>query len=914
MANGKDSDEIFICSQVRTGLKREYAFASQAYGSQAQMYGSLGRTRARKAQNQPMGSPTGKRLKVSSPVETKREAERDSEQSNGEVGEEEKAKAVEEDFGDSTSEEEAKSGVVDAASDDEPKYYPCDGEVVGERVFEEELKSSVEAKGDNMVESVIQEELKDDMVEPVNGEKSKEERTMKSDSEKPSVEEAHSVPLIGEDIKVEVEGVVVENPSRRLTRSALKQKPETVKKSIVKEKNSDVLRPLVTTPVKVDRKTPSSSKKFPSNLKDLLETGLLEGQPVTYIRGKKVKESGDSGLRGVIRGCGVECHCVACKGSKVVKLTEFEIHAGSLNKNPGLHIYLENGNTLRDFMIGCRNSTLVARKEAVRSSVGGSSRRKSTVCPKCKEGSVREAGTGKDAMLLCNSCIELKESHAKPVETANNAEELPKSVTVSKLSNGLLKGSSSESKSHGRVTRKDLRMHKSVFEEDVLPDGTEVAYYDHGKKLLVGYKKGNGIICSCCSSEVSPSLFEAHADRASRRKPYLHIYTSNGVSLHELSLSLSRTRKFPTKKNDDLCTVCHVGGDLLCCDTCPRAFHPVCLKLPTVPTGSWYCKNCQNLFEKEKFVERNANAVAAGRVPGIDSIEQITNRRIHIINTEEIDFGGCALCSGHDFNKSGFGPETVLYCDQCEREFHVGCLKDHQIQDLKEVPKGMWFCTSDCHRINSALQKLVIYGEQELPDSLLSSIRKKHTKDGAEDKGSVVVKWRVLDGKLSSDDDIVLLRSKILSIFNDSFAPIVDSDTQSDIITSMLNGSNVKGQSHDFSRMYCAILTVNGSVVSAGMFRIYGSEVAELPLVATSAQCQGQGYFQTLFACIERFLAFLNVKNLVLPAADEAESIWTKKFGFAKLAQDQINNRKEAVEFLGSLKLEKEDVYTVSDG
>ncbi|KAF3434756.1 hypothetical protein FNV43_RR21841 [Rhamnella rubrinervis] len=51
----------------------------------------------------------------------------------------------------------------------------------------------------------------------------------------------------------------------------------------------------------------------------------------------------------------------------------------------------------------------------------------------------------------------------------------------------------------------------------------------------------------------------------------------------------------------------------------------------------------QNLFEKEQFVERNSNAVAAGRVPGIDSIEQITNRCIHIINTEEIDFGGYSL-------------------------------------------------------------------------------------------------------------------------------------------------------------------------------------------------------------------------------------------------------------------------------
>lgn len=51
-----------------------------------------------------------------------------------------------------------------------------------------------------------------------------------------------------------------------------------------------------------------------------------------------------------------------------------------------------------------------------------------------------------------------------------------------------------------------------------------------------------------------------------------------------------------------------------------------------------------------------------------------------------------------------------------------------------------------------------------------------------------------------------------------------------------------------------------------------------------------QGYFQCLFSCIERLLQSLSVKNLVLPAADEAESIWTNKFGFTKLEHDEVCN------------------------
>ncbi|XP_061151689.1 autoimmune regulator [Syngnathus typhle] len=46
--------------------------------------------------------------------------------------------------------------------------------------------------------------------------------------------------------------------------------------------------------------------------------------------------------------------------------------------------------------------------------------------------------------------------------------------------------------------------------------------------------------------------------------------------------------------NDDECAVCKDGGELICCDGCPRAFHLTCLDPPlaSVPSGSWCCKDC----------------------------------------------------------------------------------------------------------------------------------------------------------------------------------------------------------------------------------------------------------------------------------------------------------------------------------
>jgi hypothetical protein len=40
---------------------------------------------------------------------------------------------------------------------------------------------------------------------------------------------------------------------------------------------------------------------------------------------------------------------------------------------------------------------------------------------------------------------------------------------------------------------------------------------------------------------------------------------------------------------------------------------------------------------------------------------------------------------------------------------------------------------------------------------------------------------------------------------------------------------------------------------------------------------------------MERMLIELKVRHFLLPAAEEAESIWTKKFGFSRISSDQVS-------------------------
>ena len=46
--------------------------------------------------------------------------------------------------------------------------------------------------------------------------------------------------------------------------------------------------------------------------------------------------------------------------------------------------------------------------------------------------------------------------------------------------------------------------------------------------------------------------------------------------------------------HQDYCEVCQQGGEIILCDTCPRAYHLVCLdpELEAAPEGKWSCPHC----------------------------------------------------------------------------------------------------------------------------------------------------------------------------------------------------------------------------------------------------------------------------------------------------------------------------------
>ncbi|KAM4889458.1 autoimmune regulator [Thomomys bottae] len=120
-------------------------------------------------------------------------------------------------------------------------------------------------------------------------------------------------------------------------------------------------------------------------------------------------------------------------------------------------------------------------------------------------------------------------------------------------------------------------------------------------------------------------------------------------------------------QNEDECAVCRDGGELICCDGCPRAFHLACLSPPLhgVPSGTWRCAGClqgrarQSLSLAERPRPRVPPTETPGRVPA----------RCGVCG-DGTDVLRCAYCAAAfhwrcHFPAGPIQPGTSLHCKSC---------------------------------------------------------------------------------------------------------------------------------------------------------------------------------------------------------------------------------------------------------
>jgi chromodomain-helicase-DNA-binding protein 4 len=120
----------------------------------------------------------------------------------------------------------------------------------------------------------------------------------------------------------------------------------------------------------------------------------------------------------------------------------------------------------------------------------------------------------------------------------------------------------------------------------------------------------------------------------------------------------TRGKKKKSKKaadaieHQDYCEVCQQGGEIILCDTCPKAYHLVCLdpELEEAPEGKWSCAKCEE--EGPQVAEDEGD-------------------------DEHQEF--CRIC------KDG---GELLCCDSCPSAYHTFCLDP----PLSDLPDTSWTC------------------------------------------------------------------------------------------------------------------------------------------------------------------------------------------------------------------------------
>ena len=423
-----------------------------------------------------------------------------------------------------------------------------------------------------------------------------------------------------------------------------------------------------------------------------------------------------------------------------------------------------------------------------------------------------------------------------------------------------------------RKARDPSRHRFAIDIGDDVADGAMLRYIDNdGVVLLVGQKRSAGILCRCCSRIVTALTFEAHAGRPERKSPYDRVFLDNGTSLR--AVADARQARLAARYGGAVPGI--AGGYPMVPQTTMHAppHAPPLPGAPHAPETGGHASH-QTLithFAPPSPQQRRgeAGAHSGGGAAGPMSPEGLLTRCRRIAADLDIVQGGCVLCRAWDFELEGFAPRTVMVCEQCEREFHVGCLRRYGRADLKALPEGDWHCSPECAAIGRTLGEQISVGLQPvLPGDPRWA---RHS-------------FALLKGDSGDGTKGKLLRDahRIITL---SFDPIMDLATGKDLVPLMVYSKGTAD--HDFSNMLCVVVCHDGKPVCSAVLRVFGRHLAEMPLVATDHAARRQGHCRALVIAVEQILARAGVEKLSLPAAATAVSTWTHGFGFKEMPQDQ---------------------------
>ncbi|TDH69641.1 hypothetical protein CCR75_002822 [Bremia lactucae] len=173
----------------------------------------------------------------------------------------------------------------------------------------------------------------------------------------------------------------------------------------------------------------------------------------------------------------------------------------------------------------------------------------------------------------------------------------------------------------------------------------------HAQRAVAQRRKQSSSPISRPRRQKQPTKLETSDSEASKGDSESEIVTLSSMRPISSKFTANRQTRVDTltegKNLDDQwdtdCSVCGLGGELLCCDGCPRAFHVNCIGLSIVPATEWFCNEC--------------NLQTCGTC-----------------KKNKIRLDAHVICGSEDGSQG------------CDRVFHLKCAK------LEAVPADDWYC------------------------------------------------------------------------------------------------------------------------------------------------------------------------------------------------------------------------------
>ncbi|XP_070711097.1 chromodomain-helicase-DNA-binding protein 3 isoform X1 [Pempheris klunzingeri] len=215
---------------------------------------------------------------------------------------------------------------------------------------------------------------------------------------------------------------------------------------------------------------------------------------------------------------------------------------------------------------------------------------------------------------------------------------------------------------------------------------------------------------SCSSEDMDED--ESEQEDSSVHSSSVRSDSSGRVKKNKRGRPAKKKKKIPGEEegdgyetdHQDYCEVCQQGGEIILCDTCPRAYHLVCLEpeLDKAPEGKWSCPHCEKEGiqweakdeDYEDFEEDSEDRVISDVGMGIPTGAEEED-------DDHMEF--CRVC------KDG---GELLCCDTCTSSYHIHCLNP----PLPEIPNGEWLCPRcTCPPIKGRVQKILHWRWGEPP-------------------------------------------------------------------------------------------------------------------------------------------------------------------------------------------------------